>query len=59
MPGFRNTVRTSEIFYELDVEDGETLARRVGDAWLVISGGESRQHRLALLEHLHVTVNLK
>jgi hypothetical protein len=46
------------IFYEPEVEGNETLAKRIGSAWLVVSKGESRQQRLQLLEHLSATVHL-
>lgn len=42
------------VFYEPEVEGGETLARRVDGAWLVVSKGEDQQQRLMLLEHLYV-----
>jgi hypothetical protein len=46
------------VVYEPDVTGGETLARRVRGAWLVVAKGESRQQRLAVLEHLRVTLDL-
>lgn len=46
------------IFYEPDVTGGETLARRVAGAWLIVSKGESRQQRLQVLEHLRATIHL-
>ena len=46
------------VVYEPDVTGGETLARRVRGAWLVVAKGENRQQRLAVLEHLRVTLDL-
>lgn len=45
------------VFYEPEIEGGETLARRIAGAWLVVSKGENQQQRLMLLKHLHVTVD--
>lgn len=47
------------VFYEPEVEGGETLARRIAGAWLVVSKGENRQQRLMLLGRLHVTVDAR
>lgn len=52
------------IFHEPEVRGYEALARRIGDAWLVVADGEgfpgskgaSRAQRLTLLEHLRVRV---
>jgi hypothetical protein len=46
------------VVYEPDVTGGETVARRDGGAWLVVSKGESRQQRLTLLKHVRVTLDL-
>jgi hypothetical protein len=42
------------VYYEPEIEGGETLARRIDGAWLVVSKGENQQQRLMLLENLHV-----
>jgi hypothetical protein len=44
------------IFSEPDVENGETLARRVAGAWIDVSEGENKQQRLTLLEHVKARV---
>jgi hypothetical protein len=38
--------------------EGETIARRIAGAWLVVAKGEGLQQRLTLLEHMHAMVRL-
>jgi hypothetical protein len=38
--------------------EGETIARRLPGAWLVVAKGQGLRQRLTLLEHLHVTMHL-
>jgi hypothetical protein len=45
------------VFYEPGVEGGETLARRVAGAWIVVSKGKDQRERLTLLEHVRVTMH--
>ncbi len=38
--------------------EGETIARRIPGAWLVVAKGEGLQQRLTLLQHLQATVRI-
>jgi hypothetical protein len=38
--------------------NGEILARRVGDAWLVVEGGSSLRQRIQVLSHLQASVRI-
>jgi hypothetical protein len=37
---------------------GQTIARRIARAWLVVGGGKGLQQRLSLLEHLRANVDI-
>lgn len=39
-------------------EEGDTVARRIPGAWLLVAKGEGLRQRLAFLGHLHVTKHL-
>jgi hypothetical protein len=39
--------------------EGETIARRIPGAWLVVAKGEGLQQRLTLLQHLQATIRLR
>jgi hypothetical protein len=57
LPGIRPLSGHSGIFVGAGAE-GKELARRIPDAWLLVTQGEDLAQRLALLEHLRATVHL-
>jgi hypothetical protein len=38
--------------------EGDSVARRVNHAWILVSGGKDLQQRLSVLEHLRITLRL-
>lgn len=58
LPGMRPLDGPHGVFVGPGPEDDE-LARRVAGAWLVVAEGEDSAQRLALLDHLHVTLHLR
>ena len=57
LPGIRPLPGHSGIFLGAGAE-GKELARRIPDAWLLVTQGKDLAQRLALLEHLRATVYL-
>jgi hypothetical protein len=57
LPGIRPLPGHSGIFLAAGA-GGKELARRIPDAWLLVTQGEDLAQRLALLEHLRATVHL-
>ncbi len=57
LPGIRPLPGHSGVFLAAGVGD-EELARRIPDAWLLVTGGGDLAQRLALLEHLRAMVHL-
>jgi hypothetical protein len=37
--------------------EGETIARRIPGAWLLVAKGKGLQQRLLVLSHIHVSVH--
>ena len=59
LPGYPGTLNNAELPLPDALSDGMT-ARRVGNAWLVVTGGRSTQQRLAVLGQTSLgPVNLK
>jgi hypothetical protein len=57
LPGIRPLPGHAGIFLGAGAE-GKELARRIPDAWLLVTQGKDLAQRLALLEHLRATVHL-
>ncbi|MGC2374142.1 MAG: hypothetical protein WA484_09740 [Solirubrobacteraceae bacterium] len=39
-------------------DEGETIARRIAGAWLLVAKGQGLRQRLSLLRHLHAAVHI-
>jgi hypothetical protein len=57
LPGMKSLAEHPRVF-QAPVAEGEAVARRIPDAWLVVADGGGFQQRLTLLEHLRATIHL-